>query len=146
MKKTPLIITCLTILTLIAGCTEESDLAIDRIAAPALITFAGGPKFALDENVVVTAEFRELRKNGVNIDTLGAAPDIQTIRIEATNGGATTILADNVTLSNGTAELNLPWSTVLGAAPESGMSTRLEFAGTTTGGGAFRKYYTISVE
>ncbi len=146
MKKIPLMITCLFVLALIAGCTEESDLAIDRIAAPALITFSGGPKFAPDENVVVMAEFRELRKDGVKIDTLGAAPNIQTIRIEATNGSATTTLADNVSLSNGMAELNLPWSTVLGAAPESGMSTRLEFAGTTTGGVAFRKYYTISVE
>ena len=133
-------------LIVFAACEDVSDNAIPNTAAPALILIDGGPKFPADQAVAVTVEFRELRKNGVQIDTLGAAPNVQQIDVDVTNDNGLSALQEGLSLSNGVATYNGTWEAVLGSTPEFGMSARLEIAGTTTDGIPFRKYYTVTVE
>ena len=128
-----------------AACEDVSDNAIPNIAAPALILIDGGPEFSADQPVIVTAEFKELRKNGVQIDTLGAPSNIQVINVDVTTDQGLRTLQQGVSLSNGIINLNESWESVLDMAPEPGMNARLEFAGTTTDGIPFRKYYTVTV-
>lgn len=128
------------------ACEEVEDNAIPHIAAPALILIEGGPAFSADQTVDVTAEFLELRKEGVNIDTLGAAPNIQTVNVAVTNDSGTQTLAEGASLSNGVVSYTGAWEEILGTTPESGMSAQLEFFGTSTDGIPFRKYYTVTVE
>ena len=128
------------------ACEDVADNAIPNIAAPALILVDGGPTFSVDQAVDVTVTFRELRKNGVQIDTLGAAPNVQTVNVEVTNDQGLSQLAEGLSLSDGAVTYRGSWEQVLGAPPESGMTARLEFAGTSTDGIPFRRYYPITVE
>ena len=132
--------------TLLIACEDVADNAIPNIAAPALILVDGGPVFSVDQPVDVTVTFRELQKNGVQIDTLGAAPNIQTVNVEVTNDNGLSRLAEGLSLSDGAVTYRGSWEQVLGTTPEPGMTARLEFAGTSTDRIPFRKYYPVVVE
>ena len=146
MKKYSNYLLSSLLLIVFAACEDVSDNAIPHTAAPALILVDGGPTFSADQAVAVTVEFRELRKSGVRIDTLGAAPNVQQIDIEVTNDNGLSVLQEGISLSDGIATYQGTWEAVLGTTPEPGMSARLEFAGTSTDGIPFRKYYTVAVE
>ena len=131
---------------MLAACEDVADNAIPHVAAPALILIDGGPLFPANQSVDVTVEFLELQKNGVQIDTLGAAPNIQTVNIDVTTNEGLRTLQEGISLNKGVVTLNETWENVLGTTPEFNMSARLEFAGTTTDGIPFRKYYTVTVD
>ena len=135
-----------SLVTVFAACEDVSDNPIPHAAAPALILIDGGPSFAADQAVAITVEFLELRKNGVQIDTVGAAPNVQAINVDVTNDNGLATLQEGLSLSNGVATYNGSWQSILGTTPEPGMTARLEFAGTTTDGIPFRKFYNITVE
>jgi hypothetical protein len=134
------------------GCEDVSDMALDRIVAPALITFqdlGDGNDFSypLDENVALTVGFRMMSKNGVYIDTLDyGSANISAINIYSTVNSQTKMLNENFPINNGKAEISKPWNEILGGiAAKDASNIRLEFSGMVDGV-AFTKYQTISID
>ena len=141
--KYPLALT-LSVCMLLA-CEDVSDNAIPHVAAPALISINSAAAFSADQAVSVDVEFRELRKNGVQIDTLGAAPNIQAVNVQVTDDNGLRTLQEDLSLSDGVASYNGSWESILGTTPEPGASARLEFAGTSTDGIPFRVFHSVYV-
>ena len=147
----------------LAGCQQEEDPFVDRVASPVLVWIenadkkdylAGGGLYAeptvsvpanqLETPVQLTAVIYELDKSGllnhqVGIDSIPVAN--LAITLQFRNG---TRIADLVTDENGRVTLTRTWQELNVAAPKEGSNVRVAWSGTHNGQ-PFLRYSRVDV-